>query len=192
MTSAHGVEKATCAARRMGSRMMSLPLDARGVAARLADSCMERIVLRMNSKRRGPSGFIKKLHVFQPQGSWPGTLVACSVLCMMIAVGERNVAGQSAAATGSSAKAAHHGNANHVAHPSNAQLADPKIETRVDRLLQQMTLEEKIGQLVQYNDTSALPQAPAAGGKQDAFAAVNPEAGNHANAMRLAAVGQVG
>ena len=33
-------------------------------------------------------------------------------------------------------------------HPSNSQLADPKIEARVDRLLRQMTLEEKMGQLV--------------------------------------------
>ena len=35
---------------------------------------------------------------------------------------------------------------------SNAQLASPDIERRVDDLLKQMTLEEKIGQLVQYND----------------------------------------
>ena len=32
-------------------------------------------------------------------------------------------------------------------HP-NPQLADPKVEARVDALLQQMTLEEKVGQLV--------------------------------------------
>ena len=33
----------------------------------------------------------------------------------------------------------------HVA-PSNAQLASPQIEKKVDALLKQMTLEEKIGQ----------------------------------------------
>ena len=37
------------------------------------------------------------------------------------------------------------------APPSNAQLASPEIEKRVDALLGQMTLEEKLGQLVQYN-----------------------------------------
>ena len=36
------------------------------------------------------------------------------------------------------------------ADPSNALLASPAIERRVDDLLKQMTLEEKIGQLVQY------------------------------------------
>src|ERR1700678_4139836 len=35
---------------------------------------------------------------------------------------------------------------------SNAQLASPDIERKVDDLLKQMTLEEKIGQLMQYND----------------------------------------
>src|ERR1700685_878757 len=44
-----------------------------------------------------------------------------------------------------------------AAHPSNAQLANPDIEARVDRLLRQMTLEEKIGQLVQDNDTGDEP-----------------------------------
>lgn len=34
----------------------------------------------------------------------------------------------------------------------NAQLASPQIARRVEALLRQMTLEEKIGQLVQYND----------------------------------------
>ncbi len=36
--------------------------------------------------------------------------------------------------------------------PSNPQLVSPAIEKRVDDLLKKMTLEEKIGQLVQYND----------------------------------------
>ena len=37
--------------------------------------------------------------------------------------------------------------------PSNPQLADRKIERRVDELLRQMTIAEKIGQLVQYSAT---------------------------------------
>ena len=35
--------------------------------------------------------------------------------------------------------------------PSNPQLASPQIKQKVDALLQQMTLDEKIGQLVQYS-----------------------------------------
>jgi beta-glucosidase len=77
-------------------------------------------------------------------------------------------------------------------HPSNAQLADPSIEARVDRLLHQMTLEEKIGQLVQYNDTGEASPVPAAVAKQGAIAAVNPETANHVNAMDLAAKGRLG
>ena len=41
--------------------------------------------------------------------------------------------------------------------PSNAQLVSPQIEQKVDALLKQMTLDEKIGQLVQYNATEAHP-----------------------------------
>lgn len=73
-----------------------------------------------------------------------------------------------------------------VASPSNVQLASPAIEARADDLLRQMTLEEKIGQLVQYNDTGdGLP-------KNGALAAVNPEAGKHVNSMQLAAAGRLG
>jgi beta-glucosidase len=39
------------------------------------------------------------------------------------------------------------------APPSNAQLASPAIEKRVNDLLGKMTLEEKLGQLVQYSDS---------------------------------------
>jgi len=84
-------------------------------------------------------------------------------------------------------------------HPSNAQLADPDIEARVDRLLIQMTLEEKIGQLVQYNDTGDSPAAAAPAPevqpdtkKPDAMAVVNPVASNHVDAMQLAATGRLG
>ena len=76
--------------------------------------------------------------------------------------------------------------------PSNAQLADPKIEARVERLLKQMTLEEKIGQLVQYNDTGDMPAGQAPAGKAGGLAAVNPETANHINAMQLAAEGRLG
>jgi len=80
-------------------------------------------------------------------------------------------------------------------NPSNAQLADPRIESRVDRLLRQMTLEEKIGQLVQYNDTGDA--SPAAGAQAPAdqpnvIVAINPVAANHIDAMNLAATGRLG
>jgi beta-glucosidase len=85
-----------------------------------------------------------------------------------------------------------------VEDPSNSQLADPKIEARVENLLSQMTLEEKIGQLVQYNDAAGdLPAvqangaAPAAG-KQGALDALNPASSNHVNVMQLAATGRLG
>jgi beta-glucosidase len=81
--------------------------------------------------------------------------------------------------------------------PSNAQLADAKIEARVEKLLRQMTLEEKIGQLVQYNDTGDDPGAAAEDGKQDAnkvgvIIAINPVTANHINSQQLAAKGQLG
>jgi len=45
--------------------------------------------------------------------------------------------------------------------PVQSNLADPSIETRVDALLKQMTLEEKIGQLVQYS--AGTPTGPGTG-----------------------------
>jgi beta-glucosidase len=80
-------------------------------------------------------------------------------------------------------------------HPSNAQLADPRIEARADRLLRQMTLEEKIGQLVQYNDTGDESPANAAGApadRQNVIVAINPVTANHIDAMKLAATGRLG
>jgi hypothetical protein len=38
-----------------------------------------------------------------------------------------------------------------TARPSNAQLADKALNAKVEALLKQMTLEEKIGQTVQYS-----------------------------------------
>lgn len=72
------------------------------------------------------------------------------------------------------------------AAPSSPQLASPAIERRVDELLKKMTLEEKLGQLVQYND-SGYQSATAA-----AQIAANPTANNNVNAMDLAATGRLG
>src|ERR1700744_120359 len=58
--------------------------------------------------------------------------------------------------------------------PSNTQLANPQIERKVDALLKQMTLDEKIGQLVQYSATEAHP-APTPGNTTTALN-VNPPA----------------
>jgi beta-glucosidase len=60
-----------------------------------------------------------------------------------------------------------------------------------------MTIEEKIGQLVQYNDTgdaSAVQTsvAPPAVVKPRAMDALNPVSANHVNAMQLAATGRLG
>lgn len=71
-------------------------------------------------------------------------------------------------------------------HPSSPQLTSPAIERRVDDLLKKMTLEEKLGQLVQYNDS----------GYESATSpvqiAANPEANIKVNAMELAASGRLG
>ena len=76
------------------------------------------------------------------------------------------------------------------APPSNPQLASPEIEQRVDALLKQMTLEEKLGQLVQYNTVGATSPTIAAG--QEGELAVNPEANYHLDAMQLAQAGRLG
>lgn len=76
------------------------------------------------------------------------------------------------------------------ATPSNAQLASPAIEQRVDELLRKMTLEEKIGQLVQYGD-SGRP-APDTTKEAGALQANNPAAQNRVDAMQLAATGRLG
>jgi len=76
------------------------------------------------------------------------------------------------------------------AAPSNPQLVSPEIERRVNALLKQMTLEEKLGQLVQYNTVGATSPTVAAG--QEGELAVNPEANYHLDAMQLAQAGQLG
>lgn len=45
--------------------------------------------------------------------------------------------------------------------PSHSSLIDPAIEKKIDDLLRQMTLDEKVGQLVQY--TSGAPMGPSRG-----------------------------
>ena len=74
---------------------------------------------------------------------------------------------------------------------TNAQLADPALEKRVNDLLQQMTLEEKLGQLVQYNDLGVTGQALAAGEAANAPGR-NPAADAKVDALALAATGRVG
>src|ERR1700761_3153184 len=79
-----------------------------------------------------------------------------------------------------------------VAHvpPSNLQLASPQIERKVDALLKQMTLEEKIGQLVQYSATEAHP-APNTGNTTTALN-VNPPAPGGVDSYALAQKGELG
>jgi beta-glucosidase len=77
----------------------------------------------------------------------------------------------------------------HVA-PSNPQLAVPQIEQKVDALLKQMTLDEKIGQLVQYSATEAHP-APTPGNSTVALN-VNPPAPGGVDSYALAQKGELG
>src|SRR5580704_2544248 len=73
---------------------------------------------------------------------------------------------------------------------SNAQLANPEIEQKVDALLKQMTLDEKIGQLVQYSATEAHP-APTPGNTTTALN-VNPPAPGGVDSYVLAQKGELG
>ena len=74
--------------------------------------------------------------------------------------------------------------------PSNAQLASPAIEAKVDELLKRMTLEEKLGQLVQYSD-SGYNEAHTAD-EEAAGPGKNPTAQAKVNAMDLVATGRLG
>jgi len=74
--------------------------------------------------------------------------------------------------------------------PSNPQLASPAIESRVDALLGQMTLEEKLGQLVQYGASDDSANAELA---NDNYApGKNPEVQIKIDPMDLAAKGLLG
>lgn len=79
-----------------------------------------------------------------------------------------------------------------AASPSNAQWASPVIEQRVNELLKQMTLEEKIGQLVQYNDVDSEQTVVPGKIKPGDLMALNPTAASHASAKVLAANGGMG
>jgi len=76
------------------------------------------------------------------------------------------------------------------ARPTNAQLASPNVERRVENLLHRMTLDEKLGQLVQYNDVGYTAPTAAAGEK--ANLAANPETNYRLDPMQLAATGRLG
>src|SRR5277367_6174671 len=74
--------------------------------------------------------------------------------------------------------------------PSNRELASAEIERKVDALLAKMTLEEKLGQLVQYNTVGATSATVAAGQEPDL--AANPEANYRLDPMKLAQAGKLG
>ncbi len=65
--------------------------------------------------------------------------------------------------------------------PSNAQLADKKLNSRVDALLRQMTLQEKIGQLTQYSAGAAT--GPGTGREDEATMVAKGEVGSLLNAV---------
>ena len=142
-------------------------------------------MLRVNSTKCDVGDAIMKFDAGRRASVFFRGILACTVLCLVPAECEPRAAAQTAppASTQHPVK---------FTRPSNAQLADPALEARVDRLLRQMTLEEKIGQLVQYNDTGEASPVPVANANQGAMAAVNPEAANHVNAMDLAATGRLG
>ncbi len=76
----------------------------------------------------------------------------------------------------------------HPTHP-NAQLALPQIERRVNDLLKKMTLEEKLGQLVQYNSSGITSVKTTIGPNGNVIAI--PQ-GEQLNAMQLAERGLIG
>lgn len=74
--------------------------------------------------------------------------------------------------------------------PSNKQLASPEIERKVDALLKKMTLDEKLGQLVQYSDSGYSGQAQTA--DEVANPGKNPTAPHPVDAMELVSAGKLG
>ncbi|MBS1801839.1 MAG: glycoside hydrolase family 3 C-terminal domain-containing protein [Acidobacteria bacterium] len=77
-----------------------------------------------------------------------------------------------------------------VAAPSNKQLASPEIERKVNALLKKMTLDEKLGQLVQYSDSGYSGQAQTA--DEVANPGKNPTAPHPVDAMELVSAGKLG
>ncbi len=74
------------------------------------------------------------------------------------------------------------------AHP-NPQLASPRIERRVTDLIKKMTLEEKLGQLVQYNSAGTTSAKTTTGPNENAIDIPQSEP---LDAMQLAQRGLVG
>jgi len=70
------------------------------------------------------------------------------------------------------------------------QLASPEIERKVDVLIKKMTLEEKLGQLVQYSDSGYSGQAQTA--EEAANPGKNPTAPHPVDAMELVSTGRLG
>jgi len=77
-----------------------------------------------------------------------------------------------------------------ITAPSNKQLASPEIERKVDALLKKMTLDEKLGQLVQYSDGGYNGQAQTA--EETANPGKNPTAPHPVDAMELVSTGRLG
>ena len=73
---------------------------------------------------------------------------------------------------------------------SNAQLASPEIEQKVDTLLKRMTFDEKIGQLIQYSATEAHPAKLS--GPSTAALNVNPPVPGGIDSYALAQKGELG
>ncbi len=82
--------------------------------------------------------------------------------------------------------------AHQTAPPSNAQLSSPEIERRVDALLKQMTLEEKLGQLVQYSGEGFRGAAVAAAKDLPPAQGKNPVSPDSPDAMQLITQGGLG
>ena len=74
--------------------------------------------------------------------------------------------------------------------PSNPQLVTPEIEKKVEALLKQMTLEEKLGQLVQYGDSGEAANADLGNAAQQP--GKNPETHIKIDVMDLTATGRLG
>jgi beta-glucosidase len=74
--------------------------------------------------------------------------------------------------------------------PSDSQLITPAIESQVNALLRRMTLEEKLGQLVQYGDANDPENAELAINNEGP--GKNPEVRIKIDPMELAATGRLG
>ena len=73
--------------------------------------------------------------------------------------------------------------------PPDAQLTSPQIERRVNELIKKMTLEEKLGQLTQYNTAGTTTSTTSAGPNSDA---ARPSHTEQFDAMQLAERGRLG